>query len=319
MTTPSRRVLLVTHIGRPEAQQLAAEVATRLLASGIGVVAPADELAAPRSVPSTGSRTSPRPLGHRPRPRRREGCELVVVLGGDGTILRGAELSRGSRGAAPRGQPRPRRLPRRGRARGHRRHRRADLRPGLHRRGAHHPRGHRPRGRPRRLRVVGPQRGHRREGLPRADARAHRRDRRPAAVHLGLRRRRHGHAHRLHRLRLLRRRSRRVARRRGAARRPHQRARPLLPPGPRRPAVADRGRGGPRHGGQRRRVVRRPPRRRPAPGRPHRGPAQQPAGAAGPAVHRRLHRPARREVRPPGARAGAVRPGGSRSRGDAAP
>jgi hypothetical protein len=31
-TTPSRRILLVTHVGRPEAQQLAADVATRLSA-----------------------------------------------------------------------------------------------------------------------------------------------------------------------------------------------------------------------------------------------------------------------------------------------
>jgi NAD+ kinase len=92
----SRRIFLVTHAGRPDAQRLAAGVASRLLAAGVGVCAPAEELvdtpladvpgvqAADRVDPS-GSRTSPA-----------TGCELVCVLGGDGTILRGAELSRGS-------------------------------------------------------------------------------------------------------------------------------------------------------------------------------------------------------------------------------
>jgi len=97
MTTPSRRVLLVTHVGRPEAQQLAAEVASRLLASGIGVVAPADELAGTL----LGAVDGVEAVGHDrsdtdPEASSAEGCELVVVLGGDGTILRGAELSRGS-------------------------------------------------------------------------------------------------------------------------------------------------------------------------------------------------------------------------------
>ncbi len=43
-----------------------------------------------------------------------EGVELVVVLGGDGTILRAAEVVRGSDGAAARGQPRACRVPGRG-------------------------------------------------------------------------------------------------------------------------------------------------------------------------------------------------------------
>ena len=65
-----------------------------------------------------------------------EGCELVVVLGGDGTILRGAEHSPRNRRAPARGQPRPRRLPRRGRARGPRRDGRAHRQPRLRGRGA---------------------------------------------------------------------------------------------------------------------------------------------------------------------------------------
>ncbi len=89
MSTPSRRVLLVTHQSRADAQELAAAVATRLLGSGIGVCAPESDLVGtPLSrVEGVGS------VG--------EGgadldCELVCVLGGDGTILRGAEISRGS-------------------------------------------------------------------------------------------------------------------------------------------------------------------------------------------------------------------------------
>ncbi|WP_377643003.1 NAD kinase [Oryzobacter terrae] len=97
MTTPSRRVLLVTHVGRPEAQHLAAEVATRLLASGIEVVAPADEMAGTALGAVDGVTAVPHDAADtEPTTSAAAGCELVVVLGGDGTILRGAELSRGS-------------------------------------------------------------------------------------------------------------------------------------------------------------------------------------------------------------------------------
>lgn len=85
MTAETRTVLLVTHASRPDAQVLASEVAQALRDSSIEVrvcdddglataqgdwtVVPADEDAA-------------------------DGAELVVVLGGDGTILRGAERAR---------------------------------------------------------------------------------------------------------------------------------------------------------------------------------------------------------------------------------
>ena len=53
-----------------------------------------------------------------------DGCELVVVLGGDGTLLRAAEFARDTEHTAARRQPGPRRLPRGGRAGRARRHRR---------------------------------------------------------------------------------------------------------------------------------------------------------------------------------------------------
>jgi NAD+ kinase len=81
----ARRVLLVVHTGRVEAIEVACAVATRLAGAGVDVrvldtdapsldidpveVVPADEHAA-------------------------RGCEIALVVGGDGTILRGAELSR---------------------------------------------------------------------------------------------------------------------------------------------------------------------------------------------------------------------------------
>lgn len=90
MTTPTeRRILLVTHAGRRDAQELAVGVATRLLAAGIGVCAPQEDLGGT-------------PLGAVPGVGAVDGsvddigCELVCVLGGDGTFLRAAELSRGS-------------------------------------------------------------------------------------------------------------------------------------------------------------------------------------------------------------------------------
>ncbi len=76
MTTPERRILLVSHASRRDAQELAAAVATRLLSSGIAVCAPSGDLAgtplgevpgvgAAPSPPSSGctvsSRRSPRP------------------------------------------------------------------------------------------------------------------------------------------------------------------------------------------------------------------------------------------------------------------
>lgn len=84
-----RRVLLMAHPSRPEALEVAMGVADKLAQSGIEVRLPAGELG--ESV-----------LGQHPvvvvhdGDDPAQGVELVVVLGGDGTILRGAEAARGS-------------------------------------------------------------------------------------------------------------------------------------------------------------------------------------------------------------------------------
>ena len=88
--TPGRKVLLVAHPRRQEAQELATAVVERLYAAGIQVVVQRDEATAVN-------------LAHQPGVilvdddrDASAGCELVCVLGGDGTILRGAEVSRGT-------------------------------------------------------------------------------------------------------------------------------------------------------------------------------------------------------------------------------
>jgi NAD+ kinase len=87
--TDDRRVLLVAHPRRKEAHDLAAGVVDRLHEAGITIALLPSEIAAmdisgyPGVVPATPDSPA-------------EGCELVCVLGGDGTILRGAEMSRGT-------------------------------------------------------------------------------------------------------------------------------------------------------------------------------------------------------------------------------
>jgi NAD+ kinase len=79
-----RRVLLVTHGGRADAVTLAQAVAEELVAAGIEVVAEREEVAG----------LAPGPVVPVDADVAAHGCELVIVLGGDGTILRGAELAR---------------------------------------------------------------------------------------------------------------------------------------------------------------------------------------------------------------------------------
>jgi NAD+ kinase len=84
---PVRAVLLVTHTGRAEATASARLAAQRLLAAGLQVRVSASEAA---DLAVAGARVVAGVAG------AARGCELVMVLGGDGTILRGAEFARGS-------------------------------------------------------------------------------------------------------------------------------------------------------------------------------------------------------------------------------
>ncbi|MEP6526576.1 MAG: NAD kinase [Nocardioidaceae bacterium] len=82
---PVRRILVVAHAGRPAAMAAARTVCRRLLDSGLGVRASKQEAAdidvAEVEIVAEGDLPA-------------QDCELVVVIGGDGTILRGAELAR---------------------------------------------------------------------------------------------------------------------------------------------------------------------------------------------------------------------------------
>ncbi len=87
--TADRRVLLVAHPRRREAHDLAAGVVERLHAEGMVSALLPSEIEAMDLHGHPGVVAADE---HAPA----RGCELVCVLGGDGTILRGAELSRGS-------------------------------------------------------------------------------------------------------------------------------------------------------------------------------------------------------------------------------
>jgi NAD+ kinase len=85
----TRRILLVAHPRRVEAQQFAGVVADQLHAAGLEVALLPD---AAEAIILGGS---PNIVTADPTDPAR-GCELVCVLGGDGAILRGAALSRGT-------------------------------------------------------------------------------------------------------------------------------------------------------------------------------------------------------------------------------
>jgi NAD+ kinase len=80
----TRRVLLITHTGRPEAVTIGRDVAQQLIDAGIEVRSPADEAAALDC-----ASVVPVPVA-----TAAEDVELVLVLGGDGTLLRAAEVAR---------------------------------------------------------------------------------------------------------------------------------------------------------------------------------------------------------------------------------
>lgn len=100
----SRRVMLVTHPTRPDVPQLARAFEERLADQGIDVVVvpeveatsqierkDADDGSADPGVSPESRVATKSPL---PPDVDATGCELVVVFGGDGTILRGAEVAR---------------------------------------------------------------------------------------------------------------------------------------------------------------------------------------------------------------------------------
>lgn len=81
-----RRVLVIAHTGRDEARAVAREFCQALHAHGIGVrllKEEAEDLAL--EIPDVESVA--------PGPDASDGCELTLVIGGDGTILRAAELT----------------------------------------------------------------------------------------------------------------------------------------------------------------------------------------------------------------------------------
>ena len=86
--TPRRTVLLIAHTGRPEAVEVATAVCKRLMGSGITVRLPADEA---KDLPVEGAEVID-PDGDAARE-----CEIALVIGGDGTILRAAALTRTAR------------------------------------------------------------------------------------------------------------------------------------------------------------------------------------------------------------------------------
>jgi NAD+ kinase len=84
-----RTVFLLAHTGRPAAIRSAELVVSGLLDAGLGVrvlESEAHDLPLPDSVELVAAAT----------PTCLDGCELLIVLGGDGTLLRGAEFARAS-------------------------------------------------------------------------------------------------------------------------------------------------------------------------------------------------------------------------------
>jgi len=86
----TRRVLLIVHVAREEASKVAAAFAADLRAEGVDVCVLDAEVETLRAagLDNAGVVTA--------EPGAASGCELAVVFGGDGTILRAAEMCRGT-------------------------------------------------------------------------------------------------------------------------------------------------------------------------------------------------------------------------------
>jgi NAD+ kinase len=89
--TSGRTVFLLAHTGRPAAIRSAERVVQGLQRCGIAVRLLAEE-AVDLTLPEQGGVQRVREMG----PETVEDCELIIVLGGDGTLLRGAEFARAS-------------------------------------------------------------------------------------------------------------------------------------------------------------------------------------------------------------------------------
>lgn len=85
---PKRTVLVVAHIERPAAVRVARIVADRLTAAGMTV-----RVLAPEAAQVGTAETESVPTSF----QAAEGAEMVLVIGGDGTLLRAAELARPAR------------------------------------------------------------------------------------------------------------------------------------------------------------------------------------------------------------------------------
>ena len=77
---------MLAHTGRPEVREAALQVCRALQAAGLAL-----RLLEGGGRPARASTSGDVELAE-PAPEAAEGCELVVVVGGDGTILRAAEL-----------------------------------------------------------------------------------------------------------------------------------------------------------------------------------------------------------------------------------
>jgi NAD+ kinase len=84
---PERRVFVLAHTGRAAARAVAAEFCQALHAHGLALRMLEDEA---RDIQDGIPEVETVPPG----PDASEGCELALVIGGDGTILRAAELAR---------------------------------------------------------------------------------------------------------------------------------------------------------------------------------------------------------------------------------
>jgi NAD+ kinase len=93
MTSSDRTILLIVHVEREEATKVAATFANDLLAQGVSIRV-FDSDASP--LRDAGLSTGPGVQVVAAGEHASDGCELAVVFGGDGTILRAAEMCRGS-------------------------------------------------------------------------------------------------------------------------------------------------------------------------------------------------------------------------------